>query len=398
MTKFQNGYCWRVGKSWYGRWYRNELDENGAAVRRQHSEKLCEYSDAYRTKTDVLPILANKMRAENEGRAPAESTLTLRKYAEDFFLPDADRELKPSTAQGYRDYWRMYLKDHSGLPLRNYRCATVTAMLAKIHSEHPELNSRTLSHCKSILRAIFVHAKRAGVMDGENPAIDAAIPRDARRPGQTVAYSIEDVLIMLANLTGIARAAVALTFFCALRPGEARAAQWADYDEDRHVLRISRSMWRTHLGTPKTEESAGVVPVASKLAEILAELPRNRSQFILAAPSGKPVDFHNLSARVVGPALERCAICHERKLDHGEATHPFKLDASLPKWRGWYPLRRGLATTATQLDTPLAAKGLLRHADLATTTKHYVKDVPAEAKRAMDKIDALFDNASGQVN
>jgi integrase len=395
MTKFQNGYCWRVGKSWYGRWYRSELDENGQTVRVQHSEKLCEYSDRYRTKTDVLPLLADKLRNENEGRASAESTLTLRKYAEDFFLPYAERELKPSTAQGYRDYFRMYLKNHAGVPLRSCRCVTVTSILAKIHNEHPKLNSRTLSHCKSILRAIFVHAKRAGVIDGENPAVDAGIPKSARKPGKTIAYSVQDVLVMLANLTGIARAAVALTFFCGLRPGEARAAQWADYDEDRHVLRISRSIWRTHLGTPKTEESAGVVPVAAKLAEILAELPRT-SPFILAAPSGSPIDFHNLSARVIGPALQRCLICHEPKAKHVENSHAFKLDESIPRWRSWYPARRGLATVATQLDTPLAAKGLLRHADLATTEKHYIKDVPAEAKRAMDKINALFDNQTGE--
>ena len=46
---------------------------------------------------------------------------------------------------------------------------------------------------------------------------------------------------------------------------------------------------------------------------------------------------------------------------------------------------------ARSVESPLAAKGLLRHADLATTTKHYVKRYP-EGRRAMDKIDQLFDN------
>ena len=46
MTRHQTGYIWRVGKSWYGRWYRNEIVDGGV-VRVQHSEKLCSYSDRY---------------------------------------------------------------------------------------------------------------------------------------------------------------------------------------------------------------------------------------------------------------------------------------------------------------------------------------------------------------
>jgi hypothetical protein len=36
---------------------------------------------------------------------------------------------------------------------------------------------------------------------------------------------------------------------------------------------------------------------------------------------------------------------------------------------------------------------LLRHSNVTTTMAHYVKEVPSETTRAMDKIDALFDNA-----
>jgi hypothetical protein len=42
-----------------------------------------------------------------------------------------------------------------------------------------------------------------------------------------------------------------------------------------------------------------------------------------------------------------------------------------------YSLRRGIATTLTGLPKdPLAAKGLLRHSNVATTMQHYIGDVP----------------------
>ena len=45
----------------------------------------------------------------------------------------------------------------------------------------------------------------------------------------------------------------------------------------------------------------------------------------------------------------------------------------------------------------MAAKSMLRHANLATTTAHYIKFVHAAAIaaiREMDKISSLFDNES----
>lgn len=94
--KIQKGYVWRVKRSWYGRWYQDEFDKDGNTVRVQHSEWLCEYSDVYRSKKDVLKLLADKLRPINDDRAAPEGTLTVAKYFEKFFLPYADRELKNS--------------------------------------------------------------------------------------------------------------------------------------------------------------------------------------------------------------------------------------------------------------------------------------------------------------
>lgn len=105
-TKHQNGQIFRVGKSWFGRWRRDELDTlaNGSKqiVRRQHCEKLCDYSDRYRARRDVQPLLDTKLKPLNEGRSSAESTLAVSDYGDKHFLPYCERELKPSTVYGYR--------------------------------------------------------------------------------------------------------------------------------------------------------------------------------------------------------------------------------------------------------------------------------------------------------
>jgi integrase len=196
---------------------------------------------------------------------------------------------------------------------------------------------------------------------------------------------------MLDALNGTAKLAVALIYFCALRPGEARAARWEDYDGK--TLRVRASMWRNHTTLPKTAESIAPVPVAQTLSDILRDSRRD-SGFILASPLGKPVDLHNLAARIVVPALARCARCSKEKGEHDAADHDFK---PLPEWHGWYALRRGLATLATSIDSQLAAKSLLRHSNVQTTQQFYIKSVPEDALRAVKTMDALFQKSANAV-
>lgn len=390
----QTGHIFRSGRFWYGRWRRKTLvageDGESRIESKQHCEKLVEYGDRYRSRRDVQPLLDAKLRPVNEGKCSAEATLTVAEYGDKFFLPYADRELKPSTANGYRGLWRMYLRPRlTDINLIDFRCVDASGLLAALHSDH-KLSRKSLRNCKGLLSSIFTHAMRAGVLDRENPVQKAGIPRAAESGKPTHAYSVEEIMAMFNVLDGVPRLAVALMYFTGLRPGEARAARWEDYDAKRKALRVSASMWRLHVTSPKTPESVAPVPVGETLAEMLGEV-RKESGFILCSPTGKAVDLHNLAFREVKPALAKCANCRQPKAEHGSADHEFQ---PLPKWRGWYALRRGCATLATSVDSQMAAKSLLRHSNIATTQAHYIKSVPSEAVRAVEKMDALFQKSN----
>jgi integrase len=151
-------------------------------------------------------------------------------------------------------------------------------------------------------------------------------------------------------------------------------------------------MWRSFLTDPRTADSIATQLVPETLAEILAET-RRESGYILTSTMGKPIDLHNLTSRVIVPALSRCAVCRKGEIEH-LTDHEF---SPLPKWRGFYGLRRGLATLAASLDTPLASKSLLRHSNIATTNAFYIKSVSADVVRAVARMDALFQNAASNV-
>ena len=80
----------------------------------------------------------------------------------------------------------------------------------------------------------------------------------------------------------------------------------------------------------------------------------------------RPIDLHNLAARVIVPQLKLCAACNEPESAHPNG-HEFK---RLPEWRGFYALRRGIGTALADVDSAVAAKSVLRHANVQTTTAH----------------------------
>jgi integrase len=326
--------------------------------------------------------LEDRLRPLNENRVTAESTLSVTQYLNEHFLPYAKAKLKPSTSHGYAGLSKMYVAPRvAKISLRDFRPVDGTRLLEEIYRDH-NLSKKSLRHCKGLLSSVFSHAIAEGVLDGLNPVIGSRIPVEADGPAESHAYTSAEFSAMLDVLPGTAKLAVALMGFCALRPGEARASRWEDYDG--RTLRITPSLWRTIVGTPKTKDSEGAVPIPPALAEILRE-SRRESDYILASPLGKPIDLHNLAARVIVPTLSRCVECG--KPEHTANGHEHRPTV---KWIGFYGLRRGAATFITSAVTVLAAKSLLRHKNISTTQQHYVKSDQLEALRAGEKMNAFY--------
>jgi hypothetical protein len=61
------------------------------------------------------------------------------------------------------------------------------------------------------------------------------------------------------------------------------------------------------------------------------------------------------------------------------------------EWHGWHALRRGVATTLSDLAVPdKTIQRILRHANVAVTQRHYIKTNTAQAKAAMNKLGKAF--------
>jgi integrase len=346
----QKGSVWKKGSSWFLR-YRDDFLIDGEIRRKPVCSFLAKYSDHYRRKSDLAELAEQKMAGVKQAAKCPHASDSFTVYVEEVYLPYVRRTMKPSTYAGYVGYWRRYLKPRVvKYALRDFSIAVVSSLLEDIAKMH-SLNMDTIGKVRSILSGIFTYAMAKGNYPGrsaaDNPASRALIPEAATKPKPTIAASRDEVKAILAHLAAegllLGRAAVALVAYTGVRPGECRGLRWEEWDRTAAQIKILRSVWHAVEGTTKTEQSNRYVTVTAELRAILLELWKSQGSpiagYILARAKGDRVNLDNMSKREIAPALLRCAACkREESAEH--KNHEFERDETLPRWHGWYSLRR----------------------------------------------------------
>jgi integrase len=354
----QRGQIFRRGGSWYLRFYQTEIKE-GKTVPRRVCTRLARYSDDFRSKRDVWPLAEEILSPQNTGQLQPESALTFSEFVEKQFLPHIEKKKKPSTLKFYRDVYKNHLRDRvGGVRLRDFTTRHAQDLIDAI----PGLSHQSLLRVKTGLSAVFTFARQRDVLRGANPV--QGVKAEGRRTNpERYAYSLDEVRQMLSVLPDPARTVVAVAAFTGLRAGEIRGLRWEDFTGGE--LRVSRSVWRTHVGPTKTEESGqNPVPVIPLLRSILEEHRNGASHddqgYIFSGERwGTPLHLDNLSRRIIAPKLKG-------------------------NWHGWHGFRRGLASNLYTLGVPpKVIQNILRHASVETTQTHYIVIESQKMKAAM---------------
>jgi integrase len=178
----------------------------------------------------------------------------------------------------------------------------------------------------------------------------------------------------------LAQAVMALAFL-GLRPSESRGLKWEDVDFKHAVLRIRRSMWRTHVREGgKGQRSVRDVSFGPVIGGILENyrasltLP-DATTFVLETGTGGTLDVWNFAAKAIRPRLATAGIM----------------------WKSFYGGRRGSETELmryTNGNTQLTAPQYGHSQRVAEG--HYVKPLPDETRKAVLALDAALVSNKGQ--
>jgi integrase len=327
----------------------------------------------HKTKASVRDLAERELEHVNRKVAEPLSITKLGDFVDRVYLPFAKQQKRPSTYRGYAKVWGHYLKAPcAGAWLREVRTHDVQWWLEEIGREH-EVSKATLKHVKNLLSGIFRHAAQQGYFDGANPVKLAEIPAFSPNGAEPKPYSLDEVGAMLKVLPEPS-ATVATAAFTGLRLGELRGLTWEAYEpaqgeESLGWLNITRSVWRSTVGDPKTARSKAPVPVIPQLAQRL-DAHRKRSGNLVAGPIfanslGRPLDLDGCYQREMKGLLKKAGIV----------------------WHGWHGFRRGLASNLNRLGVDDSViQHILRHSTVATTQNHYIKTASSDAIAAMRQL------------
>jgi integrase len=385
----QHGHVFKFRRSWFLKYYDVQL-RNGVRVSKRICKKIAPVNQTYRKKSDVQ-LLADKILTPiNSGAVVPESSMKVSEFIENFYLPHVKATLRASTYYDYGVVWKLHVKNRIGkLTLRDFRTVHGQRLIQSIDG----IGHNSLLRIKSFLSGVFTFAKQEGILDGVNPVQGIRVKGRASKPQMPV-YSVSEISDVLPKLSEPARTIWIVAAFSGLRVSELRGLRWGDFDGES--LRVSRSVWRTHVNAPKTAESEAAVPVLPAIARILEEHrtrcknPAPDSYIFAGERRGAPLNLANLARRVIKPSIEKCLTCGKSRTEHEREEHSFELDSSLV-WKGWHALRRGLGTNLYSLGVqPRVIQSVLRHASLAMTMDFYVKAENDAARAALKPLTDLF--------
>ena len=389
----QQGTVFESHGSWYVRWWEKIQQEDGSSKWVHPSRRLASKRD-FPKKSEVMPLATEFMDRVNRTAKSPSAGITIVEFFEKVYSPAITGKLARSTVKGYKDSWRCHIKDRVIGRVRDFRTVDGENLMCEIETANKtktdDLAHGTYQHIKVTLSAMFTFAKRKGIYEGVNPMTGVSIPKGKRHGRKRLAYTLGEVekhlelfsgteaLVILTEdgpytpqiTQGVVRAAIGVAAFAGLREGEIRGQWWEDDDGD--VLNIRRSVWRTHLKdetkTHEDDDDPGVVPIIEPLRFVLDAIkPENASGWMFPNTIGGALDLDNLADRVIKPIFKANGL----------------------KWSGWHAYRRGLATNLHELGVPdIVIQAILRHEDIRTTQRSYIKTVPQVVTAAMKRLES----------
>jgi integrase len=314
----QRGSLEKRKTGWFGRWREfTLLPDNTIAWKQTGWRKLTDGS-----KADAIEKLNEELARANGAAACPQGMATVRQFVEARFLPDHVETLKPNGKRHYENMLPRILEAFGSTRLRDVNHHMVQAwlnLLAKPDKNGKQRSAQTIAHYRNALSAVYTHAKRCGFWRGDLPTEYVKTPEIHHEPG--TALSADQVGMLLARLEEPHRTLVLLIASTGLRIGEALALDWSRVNIGEvpakrdhgwimpRVLQVRVNFSNGEWSTPKSRKSIRDIPVSDELAAAMEPLAvPGQGWLVFPNRWGRPLDAHNLSARVLKPACRAAGL------------------------------------------------------------------------------------------
>jgi integrase len=317
--------------------------------------------------------------------APAPANIrdtTLSEYAEPW-LRRVKAHRKYGTAITYRQTYAIYLEPELGkFKLRELTRQHVKLLIDRLLDQG--FSKATLRLIRAVLSGMLGEALEDEIVKtnvalsigGRNKRPDSSSEIEDQAAIRPFSESqVEDLLASARDQQD--RTPLMLLARTGMRPGEAAALRWSDFDSTAREILVERALYRGHLGTPKTGRRRRV-DMSQELARALPGLYIQREREKLQGLHAEIPDWTFCCDRN-GQSLTHSAITavFRRTLRHAHLS-----DHTI------YDLRHTFASLLLQNGAPLTYVSVqLGHKGPAVTLKYYSHHIPTGDKRWIDGLD-----------
>jgi integrase len=313
-------------------------------------------------------VLSDRLRRINSANYRPRSVCSLRGFIGEW-KPQVFPTLKYSTQKHYDYVIETHLLPAFGdFQLRMILREVVQNLI--LLKQKQGLSWKTVKHIRTVLGTVLGTAEEWGYIE-DNPVPKTKLPRRRGSRPESKILTLEQLLSLLEALPEPSCSIVWLLVITGLRIGELLALRWRDIDFENRALCVQEAVYEGHFDDPKTRHSRRHVPLSPKCIEILEKVkPKapDSDALVFHSSTGTPLDYRNLANRQLAPACKAAGL----------------------KRRGWHLLRHENGTLLGSVRTPYATITEVFGHTSPEMTKNYVHSFPADAREAVEKVEALL--------
>jgi integrase len=384
----QSGHI-RVNGRWWILKVREWVVKDGVKRRVDSYKKLrlVRHNENDNVPGDVKALADLELAKVNIGQGQGQSADSVKSYLESYIAAGIGsktrRKLRDVTIQSYKRDYNVIEDFIPDMQLRQVRTPDINRIFdALIEDDGDTVRAQSAyNNIKNFLSGAFRSAVGAGLIDF-NPV--TAATSIGGNEADTHAYTLQEVHNLMSAVDNhTAQAAFMVLTFTGIRSEELKGLRWADYDREKQVLNIKRTIVHGKLvEDTKTTSSKAPVPVIEIVEKYLdAHLARNSGTgYIFHAPTNpeQPVNFGHLVWDIIIPKVKEAGV----------------------EWHGLHAFRRGLSSVLHDMEIPeLTISHILRHSTKSSKSvagRHYIKPSLDRMRSALKKkkVEAAFSDHS----
>jgi integrase len=364
--RYQKGRVFLRGKKnpvWVGRW-REDVMEDGCIRRIERAEVLGSKLD-FPTKRLALRELETRLCVVNDPRYRARPTATFADFAskwESLVLT----QHKPSTQATIRSHLRKHLIPFFGRwQMREIGPEEVQRFVSSV-----KVSGKTAKNLFATIQMLWKSARVWGYV-AHDAVSDIVLPKRHRVARRF--FSVEEVQRILGSSSESYRTFYWLAVETGMRAGELCGLWVSDFDLERGLVSVRRSVWRGKFQSPKSENAVRCFALSSRLlahiADFLKRWKPNERGLLFATRNGTPWDASLLVKRKLYPLLDSLGI------ERG----------------GLHAFRHTNSTLMDRLGVPLKLRQQrLGHSDPSLTLGTYTHIASEDDERFAEQLDGIL--------